>query len=41
MAEANGQRAALRDKSAELVVAGITFLLGAIVMYDSWRLGAR
>jgi len=41
MAEANSQRAALREKSAELTVAGITFLLGAIVMYDSWRLGAR
>lgn len=41
MSEANEQRAALRDKTAELVVAGFTFLLGAIVMVDCWRLGAR
>jgi len=41
MSEANQQRAALRDKTAELAVAGFTFLLGAIAMYDSWRLGAR
>ncbi len=41
MAETNQQRPALRDKTAELAVAGFTFLLGAIVMFDSWRLGAR
>ena len=41
MSEANEQRAALRDKTAELVVAGFTFLLGAIVVFDSWRLGAK
>jgi putative tricarboxylic transport membrane protein len=35
-----GQRA-LRQRSAELVVAGIFLLLGAIVIYDSVRLGAR
>ena len=41
MSEANQQRPALRDKTAEMVVAGFTFVLGAIAMYDSWRLGAR
>ncbi len=41
MSDANGQRAALHDKTAELAVAGFTFLLGAIVVFDSWRLGAR
>jgi E3 ubiquitin-protein ligase DOA10 len=33
-------RAAFRQTSAELVVAALFFLLGAIVVYDSWRLGA-
>jgi hypothetical protein len=33
-------RAAFRQTSAELVVAALFFLLGAIVIYDSWRLGA-
>ncbi|MGP1677179.1 MAG: tripartite tricarboxylate transporter TctB family protein [Burkholderiales bacterium] len=41
MSEANEQRAALSVKTAELAVAGFTFLLGAIVVFDSWRLGAR
>lgn len=41
MSEANAQRAALSAKTAECVVAGLTFVLGAIVMYDSWRIGAR
>lgn len=41
MPEANEQRAALSDKTAELAVAGFTFALGAIVMYDNWRIGAR
>jgi putative tricarboxylic transport membrane protein len=33
-------RAAFRQTSAELVVAALFFLIGAIVVYDSWRLGA-
>jgi putative tricarboxylic transport membrane protein len=33
-------RAAFRIKSAELVVAALFFILGAIVIYDSRRLGA-
>lgn len=41
MSESNQQRPALRDKTAEMAVACFTFLLGAIAMYDSWRLGAR
>jgi hypothetical protein len=41
MSEASEQRPALRVKTAEFVVAGFTFLLGAIVVFDSWRLGAR
>ncbi len=41
MSEAKNQRAALQVKTAELCVAGFTFALGAIVVYDSWRLGAR
>lgn len=41
MPEANDQRAALRAKTAELAVAGLTLLFGAIVVLDSWRLGAR
>lgn len=41
MSEANDQRAALSNKSAELAVAGFTFALGAIVIFDSWRLGAK
>ncbi len=41
MSEAKNQRAALQVKTAELYVAGFTFALGAIVVYDSWRLGAR
>jgi putative tricarboxylic transport membrane protein len=31
----------LRQKTAELVVAAFIFALGAIVMYDSWRLGSN
>lgn len=34
-------RAALRQKSAELVVAALFFVAGAIVVYDSLRLGAK
>lgn len=41
MPEAKDKRAALGEKTAELVVAGFTFALGAIVIFDSWRLGAR
>ena len=41
MSEAHDQRAALRVKTAELAVSGFTFLLGAIVVFDSWRLGAK
>ncbi|MBE0625084.1 MAG: tripartite tricarboxylate transporter TctB family protein [Burkholderiales bacterium] len=41
MSEANDQRAALSNKTAELAVAGSTFALGAIVVFDSWRLGAK
>ena len=32
---------AFRHRTAEIVVAGFIFLLGAIVIYDSVRLGAR
>ncbi len=41
MSEEAGGRAALRYKTAELVVAAGFFLLGAIVIYDSFRLGMR
>lgn len=41
MSEQPGERPAFRYKSAELAVAGLFFLLGAIVIYDSVRLGAR
>src|SRR3954470_5442513 len=34
-------RPAFGQKSAELVVAALFLALGAIVMWDSWRLGAR
>jgi len=36
-----GARPASRQKSAEMAVAAFIFLLGAIVIYDSARLGAR
>jgi hypothetical protein len=41
MDEGRGARPAFRQKSAEMVVAAFIFLLGAIVIYDSVRLGAR
>jgi putative tricarboxylic transport membrane protein len=41
MSEANDQRAALNVKTAGVAVAGFTFALGVLVVYDSWRLGAR
>ena len=34
-------RAALRQKSAEIIVAALFLLAGAIVVYDSLRLGAK
>ena len=34
-------RAAFRQKSAEIVVAALFFLAGTIVVYDSYRLGAK
>jgi putative tricarboxylic transport membrane protein len=34
-------RAALRQKSAEIAVAALFFIAGAIVVYDSLRLGAK
>ncbi len=41
MSEETGGRAAFRHKSAELAVAAVLFALGAIVIFDSVRLGAR
>jgi len=41
MARQREGRAALRQKSAELVVAALFFIGGAIVVYDSLRLGAK
>ena len=41
MSEEAGARAAFRYKTAELVVAAGFFVLGAIVIYDSLRLGMR
>ena len=40
MSEESGGRAAFRYKTAELAVAGFFILIGAIVIYDSVRLGA-
>jgi len=39
MTEGHEVRAAFRRKSAEIAVAALIFLLGAIVIYDSARLG--
>ena len=39
MAEGQEGRAALRYRSAELAVAAFFFALGAVVIYDSIRLG--
>jgi hypothetical protein len=39
MAAADGDRAAFRTKTAEVVVATLFLLLGALVIYDSLRLG--
>ncbi|HXM81108.1 MAG TPA: tripartite tricarboxylate transporter TctB family protein [Burkholderiales bacterium] len=41
MDEGRDARPAFRQKSAEMAVAVFIFLLGAIVIYDSVRLGAR
>jgi hypothetical protein len=41
MSEPTGDRPAFHTRSAELGVAGLFLLLGAIVIYDSVRLGAR
>jgi hypothetical protein len=41
MSEGQDGRAALRSKTAELAVAALFFLLGAVVIYDSMRLGAK
>ena len=41
MAEAEGGRSALSVKTAELAMAAGFFALGAVVVYDSVRLGAR
>jgi hypothetical protein len=41
MAEQTGEQPAFRFKTAELAVAGLFFLLGAIVIFDSVRLGAK
>ena len=40
MAQAGEERAAFRQKSAEIAVSALFFLVGALVMYDSVRLGA-
>jgi putative tricarboxylic transport membrane protein len=41
MSQEQGDRPAFGQKSAEIVVAAIFLLLGAIVIFDSIRLGAR
>ncbi len=41
MSEAPGGRAAFSQRAAELAVAAFFFLLGAIVIFDSVRLGAQ
>lgn len=41
MAEGREGRAAFRRKSAEIAVSALFFLLGAVVIYDSLRLGAQ
>jgi putative tricarboxylic transport membrane protein len=41
MSDATNERAAFSYKTAELVVAGFIFALGAIVMVGSWQVGAR
>ncbi len=41
MAENSGERAAARYKRVDIVVALIFLAFGAIVAFDSWRLGAK
>jgi hypothetical protein len=41
MSQGGEQRPSLRQKSAELATAAFIFALGAVVIYDSVRLGAR
>lgn len=41
MSESSDERPALRVRAAELAVAAAFFALGALVVYDSVRLGAR
>ena len=41
MSEPSGQRAVLRYRTAELIVAAGFFALGSVVIFDSVRLGAR
>ena len=41
MAEGSGERAAARYKRVDIVVALIFLAFGAIVAFDSWRLGAK
>lgn len=41
MAEDSGERAAARYKRVDIVVALIFLAFGAIVAFDSWRLGAK
>ena len=39
--ENQNERSAASVRTAELAVAGLIFFLGALVVYDSWRIGAR
>lgn len=41
MAEESGKRAAARYKRVDVVVALLFLVFGAIVAFDSWRLGAK
>jgi hypothetical protein len=41
MNDSGGRRAALSQRSAEVVVAALFIFLGAVVVFDSVRLGAR
>lgn len=41
MAEGSGERAAARYKKVDIVVALMFLAFGAVVAFDSWRLGAK
>ena len=41
MSQGGEEKPAFRQKSAEIVVSALFFLVGALVMYDSMRLGMR